>query len=197
MPAQRPIEVRLSEKYSINKENGCWDWIGSVSRGYGYIGKDAKTNIAAHKFSYLHHVGPVPSGMLVLHRCNNSLCVNPAHLKLGTHADNMADMKKAGTRVGRNAGTTLSAKQVAKMKRLLNAGLTQQDVADAVGINRTTVQRMLYSGRINAPPMKRVHLTDEQRREVRQLLKDGEPILRIAQRFNVDRRTIRNIRDKT
>lgn len=197
MPAHRPIEVRFAEKYSVNEETSCWDWKGSVSRGYGYIGAGSRTNIAAHKFSYLHHVGHIPSGMLVLHKCNNSLCVNPAHLKLGTHADNMADMKKAGRRVGRNIGSTLSPKQMSTMKRLLAAGRTQQEVADAIGVAKSTVQRSIYSGRIASPLGKRIHLTDEQRAEVVTLLKSGEPILRIAQRFNVDRRTIRKIRDKT
>lgn len=197
MPATRPIEVRFSEKYRIDPITKCWDWIGSQSRGYGYLARTNQTPIAAHKLSFLLFKGEIPDGLQVHHRCHNSLCVNPRHLKLGTHADNMADMKKAGRRLGKNTGSTLSPAQKKKAKAMFSAKKTQQEVADELGVNRTTIQRAIYGGYLDRPAMKRVYLTDAQRRKVVMSLKKDVPILHIAKRFGVDRKTIRNIRDKT
>ena len=80
---------RFHTKY-IKQKNGCWNWIaGTRDKGYGvfYAGK----TITAHRFSYLIHKGD-PKALFVCHRCDNPSCVNPDHLWLGTHQDNMDDM---------------------------------------------------------------------------------------------------------
>lgn len=81
--------------------SGCWLWIGSVtSHGYGKMGRmlrDKKTIMkAAHRFSWEHHHGPIRDGLCVLHKCDNTYCVNPDHLFLGTQADNVTDMHTKG-----------------------------------------------------------------------------------------------------
>jgi hypothetical protein len=192
-----PIAERFAEKHAVNKDTNCWEWTGSrVTGGYGMLGGErGSRGVLAHRFSYEHHVGPVPDEMIVRHRCHNPSCVNPEHLALGTHAENMADMARAGRRIGRNVGTLLPEHDLNRLVSLLNAGATQQSAADAIGIHRTTVQRILARGDLETGAHhKRVFLSDEQRADARRRLVSGERVSSIAQIFGVDRKTIRNLR---
>jgi len=79
----------------------CWDWQGSTSHGYGYIGVGKKI-LRAHRYSWTIHHGEIPKGhdyhgvTCVLHRCDNRQCVNPDHLILGTNKDNVNDKMDKG-----------------------------------------------------------------------------------------------------
>ena len=78
------------------KDNGCWEWVKSkTSHGYGNF-RDADKIKMAHKESYKLFVGSVPKGIFVCHHCDNPSCINPDHLFLGTHKDNMMDMVNKG-----------------------------------------------------------------------------------------------------
>lgn len=73
----------------------CWNWTGATKgKGYGSFWLGGKP-VRAHRVAWEFTHGPVPSGLFVLHRCNNRLCCNPGHLYLGDNEDNMIDMHRA------------------------------------------------------------------------------------------------------
>lgn len=75
---------------------GCWVWISRVHKRYGWYSWNCKTQ-GAHRVAWqIANGSAIPGGMHVLHRCDNPLCVRPDHLFLGTHLDNMRDMKMKG-----------------------------------------------------------------------------------------------------
>lgn len=106
------VSDRFFEQVRIDLISGCWNWQGMKNpKGYGCLrvlvdkgdGPQYKQQLA-HRVSWMLHVGEIPAGVgahgtVVMHKCDNPACVNPAHLRLGTQSDNVKDMIEKGRKV--------------------------------------------------------------------------------------------------
>lgn len=116
--------------------------------GYGMIRHQGKT-VRAHRLSYCQANGMDLEqivGLEVRHACDNPPCINPGHLSLGTHADNMRDMferKRRTAAVGVKASKAkLNDEQVRSIRAENAAGQSLRKIAKRVGLNATTVRKI-------------------------------------------------------
>lgn len=99
--AKKPPDQRFWQLVLRGEWDACWLWGGAVASDTGYgIFNNGEKAVLAHVFSFeLTRPGIDRTGLVVRHRCDKPLCVNPRHLRLGTHADNTRDMDERGRRV--------------------------------------------------------------------------------------------------
>jgi len=120
----------------------CWFWTGKKDDdGYGYFSVAGNFH-RAHRFSYRHFTGEIPADKpWVLHSCDNPSCVNPRHLWVGDNAANTADRTAKGrsAKGEKNGWSTLKAGQVAEIRRMISAGISQRQIAKEFSINQSTV----------------------------------------------------------
>ena len=125
----------------------CWLWTSHCHpQGHGMLshgGRGGRPQYA-HRVAYQVYRGPIPDDQEVCHSCDNPPCVNPSHLFLGTHTDNMRDMYTKGRRlaaVGERVGSArLTAPQVLEIRRQWAAGgVTKSAIARAFGVDGKTI----------------------------------------------------------
>lgn len=127
---------RFNAHTIASENNDCklWsqsgDWYGTFRIG--------KKLVKAHRAAYILFVGEIPSGMHVCHTCDVKNCVNPKHLFIGTHKDNMLDMHAKGRWRTGNFGDHLKLSQ-ALADVIYADSRSHQKIADHYGISRTLV----------------------------------------------------------
>lgn len=166
-----PKEIKLTAAdesrfwAKVEKSNNCWLWTAAKDKhGYGAI-RTKQSAIKAHRVSWVLAHGQIQNdgsyhGVCVCHKCDNRLCVNPDHLFLGTHADNMRDMKIKGRRAdGDRNGSRLHPERVprgesngqAKLTTLqsieirslyADGNISQRKLAAQFGVSQTHIGRI-------------------------------------------------------
>jgi hypothetical protein len=143
-------EERFWSRVDVGEPDECWLWQGLKHEGYGRFYFKGR-RVYVHRLSWeWANQQEIPKGMLVLHTCDQSSCVNPAHLQLGTQAENMRQMKERGrSRAGeRNALAKMTDAQVKEIRRIANEGkLKHKEIAALVGVSVSGVRKVIYGTR--------------------------------------------------
>ena len=132
----------------------CWVWVGcKAGDGYGGFELDSHL-VGSHRVSWMITNGEIPKNLHVLHKCDNKLCVNPSHLFLGTHQDNMRDMvskkRQAFTRGEKSGNAKLTEYDVRLIrelytKRSKNFGCV--GLSEMFGVSPITISRVVCKTR--------------------------------------------------
>jgi hypothetical protein len=138
------------DRVEFEQNSGCWLWSGPLAAGgYGCVVQGKRGRYKAHRVSWFLFHGDTASGLKVCHRCDTPLCVNPAHLFIGTQADNVADMmakgrhRAPGLHGERNPMARLSASDAERVRQHVQAGGTQRAIAKQLGVSPMTVCRVV------------------------------------------------------
>lgn len=143
------MEARFNKYVGAPNDAGCMLWTGyacartpNYSVPYFNIGNQRPES--AYRVAYRLAKGEIPTGLQIRHTCDNSLCVNPDHLVLGTHRDNMRDMAERDRRKGiaavkgeKHGQSKLTAEQVREIR---SSTETRDAIAKRMGVSPSTIK---------------------------------------------------------
>lgn len=162
MPKRNSLTGNELKEWFFNKkdikENGCWEWNGTINGGYGKL-QICRKRLLAHRLALeLYLDREVPKELEVRHMCHNSICINPLHLQEGTHKENMQDMIDAnrqskGERLSKvltgikhkkangenNHKSKLVKQQILEIK---NSSMSSSYLSNLYGVSRTQILRI-------------------------------------------------------
>ncbi len=154
-PYVRPVGPTDEERFyaKVSKtpnETGCLDWLGGLRNGYGHFNTRGKY-FYAHRLAWELVNGPIPPGMCACHACDRRICCNPAHIFIGSKAENMHDMIAKGRADhtdncrGEAVGTSkLTAIQVMEIRSPQYGGWTLEDIASQYNVSKQLVWQILH-----------------------------------------------------
>lgn len=138
MEIEKKQVERFWSKVRKQDDGRCWEWVGNMhNNGYGLITIEKK-HWRVHRLSYCLEHGSIPEGMFLMHQCDNKICVNPAHLKPGTHVENMAEMKTRG-RASKGPKKRLTQEQI---KYILESGKSLSVLTAELKVHPRTIERV-------------------------------------------------------
>lgn len=152
MPLFSHTKETIQSKTKLDPIKGCWIWQLKINRGgYGSVTYKNKT-WTAHRLAWFLFNGPIPNGMMVCHKCDIRPCINPEHLFLGTHRDNMSDkLNKGRCCRGDNHGLVkISDFEIDYIKKLKDMGTMQKDIAKIFHVTPPTINRIIMGRRKRA-----------------------------------------------
>jgi len=125
----------------ITNDNGCWVWTGArATDGYGVVTYNMRDNVKLHRIVYELTTGEDITGKVVRHTCDNPLCINPDHLLVGTHTDNMKDRDSRE----RHGKSKLTHDQVRGIRKLYSGGgYTCKQLGEMFGVSGRTVNSLI------------------------------------------------------
>lgn len=115
--------------------NGCWQWLGGKASNT-HDRRPVFRNKYVYRVIWEHLYGPIPKGRVCCHICDNSLCVNPEHIFIGTQKDNMLDALSKNRKIGR---TPKKTQLTLKILTLKSQGLSDYRIGKILGIDHSTV----------------------------------------------------------
>ena len=149
----KTLEERFFEKTIRNESNDCLEWISYIfNSGYGGFWYDGRSFLA-HRIAYMlaHGFDSLDDNILVLHRCDNKICVDYNHLFLGNHSDNTQDMISKGRQntlnrvTGEDHPNSKLTEEDVKLMRYIYAqgGVTHRELAKEFGVWYSAVGRII------------------------------------------------------
>ena len=149
-------KLLMGSRYNAN---GCLEWIGGTSRGYGAMTLNRHIPVPeiftsrfqrTHRMAYIFWIGEIPTGLIVMHSCDNRRCILPIHLSVGTCKDNSQDASKKGRMIGPRGEAShtsvLTAEQVIRLRSLYKPktrGFGSRTLARQFGVSRQSVADVL------------------------------------------------------
>jgi len=138
--------MELNTWYNVPMNTPCWFWPRSKDKkGYGRMWNGKRVAFAHHFLWEISHNIILPLGQNVLHSCDNPSCVNPDHLFLGTHADNMADKARKGrSNLGeKHPLAKLTEVEVREIRELARNGVSQTEIAVQFEVLPNAISRIV------------------------------------------------------
>ncbi len=135
-PLLESLKSRLDIRRVVHSD-GCIIYTGQNNGTYGQLEYRRKTYLA-HRAAYMVYKGAIPEGMCVCHSCDTPLCINPAHLWLGSYQDNVRDMHNKG-RARFNPLKKLTDEKFLEFRKAIDDGVKQRVIASQFGVSQSYV----------------------------------------------------------
>ena len=131
---EKSLIQRFMEKVGPPTATGCREWKAALCGGYGIL-RYRNANVGAHVAAAMAYYGVIPEGMIVCHRCDNKICVNPSHLYIGTYQENVHGALRRERFMGARK-VRLSTKEIAEIRL---SPLSNRKLGDQFGISYATI----------------------------------------------------------